>query len=262
MTPIIVNKKIKIPPSYAVVCEDEAQCGVVPKIDAHMLNSFPDHRGRKGEVGGSVSRDVRQELSKPQKTLITEMKTKQREFEKTTPLGLRWDMDVKGNPLPLSNLTNHLNAIAGYQRENLKSHPTSGFRYGGMEDFVTSVGSEMKSPYTPPQIKLMPPKECYSNATEMAVFNQPDKYDYAEGFVTLPKVPFPVQHAWCVDKITGTVVDPTMGWNPRGNYFGIKFDRRFVLEKMMQNKFYGVLSGRDMVTDLTLGIDKDYHYAK
>ena len=74
----------------------------------------------------------------------------------------------------------------------------------------------------------MTAKECYSNATKM-MLDDPTKYDYVEGYYTSSHLPFPIEHAWLVDKGNGTVVDPTLGWQPTARYVGVIYPKMFVI---------------------------------
>lgn len=174
---------------------------------------------------------------------------------------MRHDAVLTGERTPLEDVEGYLNVSAHFQRENMKKHPIEGQKYGGTADFITAEGHEFDVPEEPPQIKLMTPKECYSNATHMALDN-PKQYDYVEGVYASPHLPFPIEHAWLVDKNTGTVVDPTLGWQPKARYVGVAYPKMFVMRKMLQNKYYGIHSDGNMMNPVTLGLDKDFNYAK
>jgi hypothetical protein len=136
-------------------------------------------------------------------------------------------------------------------------------KYCGTPDFVLQEGKEFKVPATPPKIALMTPKECFKNSATMAVMERggSGKYDYVEGYTMDRLLPFPIDHAWLADKQTGEVVDPTLGWRPKAQYFGVKFDKPFVMKKLVQNGHYGLFSDGVMGCPLVLGKDKDYKYA-
>lgn len=90
----------------------------------------------------------------------------------------------------------------------------------------------------PADVKKMPDKECYRNATEVAL-RRPD-LTYVEGFATIPEVEgLPFAHAWLVDD-KGTVIDPT--WRrPGTSYFGIPFTTDYLRQTLVRQKIYGML---------------------
>lgn len=87
----------------------------------------------------------------------------------------------------------------------------------------------------------MTKKACYMNATRKMLRN-PDLY-YAEGYILVHGIP--VEHAWCVDG-WGNVIDPTLKRNENiGGYFGIVFDRGFVLRTASRQRVYGILPNNE-----------------
>ena len=205
-----------------------------------------------------------EEHTKTEKDWIAELKTNQKEFEKKTgKLGLRYDAELTGDRVPADQLTGYMKMLGDYQRSNLEAHKDKmeGVKYGGMEDYLLHEGKEFDVPDDPPQVKLGTPKECYSNC-DMRALREPAKYDYAEGKYVSPRLPFPIDHAWLVDKQTGKVVDPTLGWQPKARYFGVQYSKQFVTKKLLQNKYHGLHSGGVMLNDIVLGRDKDYEYGK
>ncbi|MBB3979573.1 hypothetical protein GGQ64_004817 [Rhizobium azooxidifex] len=83
-----------------------------------------------------------------------------------------------------------------------------------------------------PWLKRGKPRDCFNNATAYAAVR--DDVLYAEGYAVGPELVMPVQHAWLVD-LNGRVIDPT--WIDVDNhaYFGIAFDRRFLVEQLAEN---------------------------
>jgi hypothetical protein len=134
-------------------------------------------------------------------------------------------------------------------------------KYRSAEEFVVNEGKAYEVPDEPPQIQLMTPKECYRNSA-LTVIRKPDKYDYVEGYYASPDLPIKIEHAWLVDKETGKVVDPTLGWRPKAAYHGVRFDRKFVIRKMVKNGYYGIMSDGHDMNEVTMGEDKDFKYAK
>lgn len=172
---------------------------------------------------------------------------------------MRHDADLTGERLPASDLTGYVNSVGDMQVKNLQGRNIPGVKYGGPQDFVRNEGREFDPPDSPPQIKLGIPKECYSNATKM-MLNNGDKYNYVEGYYASGHLPFPIEHAWLEDKATGKVVDPTLGWQPTARYMGVAYPKKFVVHKMVQNKYYGIHSDGNTVNDVVLGLDKDFSY--
>ena len=214
-----------------------------------------DDHGRWTDEGGS---DIENQL-------LTEHKMAQAKFEKETgKLGLRHDALLTGDRLPLTDLTGHLDAVAAMQRDNMKEHRISpDQKYGGTADYLQHEGKEFDVPDKPPQIKLGTPKQCYSNAADIAAgFLKPSGYDYAEGLYASSRLPFPIEHAWLVDKATGKAVDPTLGWQPKARYFGVQYPREFLRKKLMENRYYGLHSDGHMMNKVVFGLDKDMKYAK
>lgn len=193
---------------------------------------------------------------------MREHKAKQKAFAKSNPKGIRYDAELTGERVPLSALTEQMQFMAQVQQGNAGKH---GVRYGGMEAFVLAKGQEFDVPDSPPAITLMTPKECFSNAVKFmdkdgSLYADTSKYQYAEGFVMSPRLPFPVHHAWVVNRETGLVIDPTLGWQPKARYFGVAFDNTFLRKKLVKQGYYGLLSGDVMVHDLVLGRDPDFDY--
>lgn len=193
---------------------------------------------------------------------MREHKAKQKAFAKSNPKGIRYDAELNGERVPLSALTEQMKFMAQVQQGNAQQH---GVRYGGMEAFVLAKGQEFDVPDSPPAIALMTPKECFANAVKFmdkdgSLYADTSKYQYAEGFVISPRLPFPIHHAWIVNRETGLVIDPTLGWQPKARYFGVAFETPFLRKKLVKQGYYGLLSGDVMVHDLVLGRDSDFDY--
>jgi GNAT superfamily N-acetyltransferase len=203
------------------------------------------------------------DLSPIGKHWLSEFKREQKAFEKENPnkLGLRHDADLTGERIAAKDLTNYVKTLGDYQRKNAEGRNIPGVKYGGTADFLMHEGKEFDIPDKPPQVKLMIPRECYSNATKMMLRN-PGKYNYAEGYYASSHLPMPIDHAWLVEKKTGMVVDPTLGWQPTARYFGVAYPKQFVVTKMLENEYYGIHSDGNMMNDVVMGKDKDYKYAK
>lgn len=64
-------------------------------------------------------------------------------------------------------------------------------------------------------------KRCYQNSIEL-VSRGKGRYVYCEGMATHL---IPVEHAWCLDRKTGLIVDPT--WNEGHDYIGVPIQRAY-----------------------------------
>jgi hypothetical protein len=210
-------------------------------------------------TSGTVTDSSTEGLSDTEKGWLDDHKATQAKFQKETgKLGLRYDAQLTGDRLPAGDLTGYIKSIGDYQHKNMLDHGGQE-KYGGTQDYVSHEGKEFDVPDEPPQVELMTPKECYSNATKLMLRN-PDKYDYAEGYYASSHIPFPLEHAWVVDRATGKVVDPTLGWQPKARYFGVQYPKTFVIKKLAQNHYFGVHSDGNTVNDVALGRDKDFKY--
>jgi len=88
-------------------------------------------------------------------------------------------------------------------------------------------------------------KQCFMNATDLML-----RHDliYCEGYASCRDIPFPIEHAWCID-IKGKIIDNTWD-NEEGNlYLGIPFSKTFVAKRMVLTQEYGIFgsSVRDFV---------------
>ena len=228
-----------------------------------MANGFNEEENRdaKGKwtsniMDGGYGANGR--YNRAQRNLLNEMKAKQADAEKTgkVPPGCRYDYNNHTTPLPPDSVRNHLLMLS----QVVRAPGQTKLKYYGMADFTAHEGEEFKVPGSPPPIKLQTPKECYRNCANTAL-SHPDKYSYCEGYVRDSGLPFPIEHAWLQDNATKMVVDPTLGWRPHTQYFGVKFDDAFLRKKLLQNGHYGLASNGDIPNDLVLGADKDYKYA-
>lgn len=86
------------------------------------------------------------------------------------------------------------------------------------------------------------PKQCYANAGKLALYNS--DMIYVEGVIAHI---IPIDHAWCVNRKTGKVVDPTLkdGSNTKA-YFGIPFSTEYLEEVVFSKKFWGLISHTNM----------------
>jgi hypothetical protein len=78
-------------------------------------------------------------------------------------------------------------------------------------------------------------KKCYLNAALFSGKNS-NRYVYVEGFATSSLT---ASHAWCYDRETGLIVDPT--WKDGGDYVGVGFRAEYVLDAMLTDGTCGSL---------------------
>lgn len=91
--------------------------------------------------------------------------------------------------------------------------------------FLLQHGREFgdRSPL-PKGVRQGPPKYCYANAGALALDKRrKGRYVYCEGFATNI---IPTMHAWCYDRETGLIVDPT--WERGEQYIGLPFRADYV----------------------------------
>ncbi len=101
--------------------------------------------------------------------------------------------------------------------------------------FVLDHGETMK--YEGYDGEAMEPKQCFANATKLAIGS--DNLVYCEGFASGV---IPTSHAWCLDLKTGLVVDPTwVGIDEDRDYFGIPFTNKFLLKTIHSRGMYGII---------------------
>lgn len=160
--------------------------------------------------------------------------------------GIRVDATLEGEVYPMEEFTSMLEFFPDHS----------------IEHFVLQQGRPYEVPKKPPQIDLMTPKECFSNAAQLTAmtFSDDGKYDYVEGYVIDRKLPFPIHHAWLEDKATGKVVDPTLGWRPTAAYYGVPMKRTYVRRKLLENGYYGIFTDGMRPNDIVLGKDEDFDY--
>lgn len=111
-------------------------------------------------------------------------------------------------------------------------------RYKSPHSLVLKLGRPFTKRIKPPfegQIKA-----CYKNC-----FNALSQYlnlEYCEGFAIDNQLPIAVYHAWLVNE-AGEVIDPT--WvdekSKTSVYYGIIFNRDYVIEMYEKNKTYSIL---------------------
>jgi len=160
-----------------------------------------------------------------------------------------------------SQLTWYLESMSELMKKcNQRNSRAPDFKGHGLEAFVLEYGRPMKHEvYDPEKWGVIGEnKECYANAARLAMRH--DKYlIYCEGYAASI---IPCLHAWCIERASGVVVDPT--WKEgitnepvlHADYYGISMQPGFMARVMLQSKTYGVLEG---VAWEILTKQADYH---
>ena len=123
-------------------------------------------------------------------------------------------------------------------------------------DYLKKHGQEYEAQPLPKGIKKGVMKQCYMNATKLAI-SKPD-LTYVEGIAYTPKLPgmMAVAHAWVVDK-AGKVIDNTWSDPHESQYFGVPVPTTRLEMWMLKTKVYGIFGGADKASrDLILGGEK------
>lgn len=134
-----------------------------------------------------------------------------------------------------STITSYLDGMIAIKQKMMKPEE---FQYWGQEDFVKQYGQAFGDKvHQPVYARRSTPKECYANATHLAM--EDSNLIYCEGYI-LRVIPIP--HAWCVD-YDGVVFDPTIQDNKGCEYFGVPFSTEFLFKMMAieTKKHYGLL---------------------
>jgi hypothetical protein len=105
-----------------------------------------------------------------------------------------------------------------------------GASYCQLLDFLLAEGQEFTGQKLPTRYKQRMMKHCYYNAWSLVRGSK--SLRYVEGKVLVRGIPFPIDHAWAIDK-AGNVIDPTLqdvlgDGTPNSDgyqYFGIVFNR-------------------------------------
>ena len=114
---------------------------------------------------------------------------------------------------------------AEYKLINGRRNRPGGCKYYSINDLVLHLGQYFKPAPLPPNIKFGPIKQCYANATQLAL--EHPNLIYCEG---LANCIIPVSHAWCITQ-EGNVVDNT--WRTVGKeYFGVPIKTEYLEERV------------------------------
>lgn len=144
------------------------------------------------------------------------------------------------NDIPtVENIIKYLKTIIKLrQGPNDQEKLPMGWKYNGFEGFLLKYGKEFKEQKLPKDIKRGPLKQCFKNASELALFHQKYELTYCEG-IAFGAGLIPVHHAWCIDK-NQKVVDPTWTYKEQKIYFGVPFKRDYLLNHLLNEKVYGI----------------------
>ncbi len=104
--------------------------------------------------------------------------------------------------------------------------------------FILRNGTLREGAERPTHIPKMKDKECFCNATHLALENS-RTLRYVEGYA-LSSIGMPVHHAWCETR-SGVVVDPTWRDPALCSYMGVRLDTKQLLRWMNTLGVYGVL---------------------
>lgn len=99
-------------------------------------------------------------------------------------------------------------------------------------EFAVRYGKGYRFQPLPDQYDKMTPQRCYANCMELMLRNL--NLIYVEGYAGVRNLPVPLNHAWCVEKGTNLVIDPTT--SGCRYYFGVAFDRKYVIKQVANEK--------------------------
>lgn len=117
-----------------------------------------------------------------------------------------------------------------------------------MERFVLKHGRDM-SPYADHPYEIGTPKECFTNAGQMALWE--GDLTYVEGFALRPRLGILIHHAWLMDQ-EGLAIDVTWTDTAECLYFGIPFDNSVLRSEIRRTGYWGLL-------DSGMGVNLDFY---
>ncbi len=121
-----------------------------------------------------------------------------------------------------------------FDRQNKRSD----LQYKSIESLILAYGrpfiKKVKSSFK------AEPKSCFKNCFQALWKYQ--NFSYCEGYATDDELPLALSHAWLVNE-KGEVIDPTwVGKQHKGStYFGVVFNREYVMEMAEKLRCYGIL---------------------
>lgn len=108
--------------------------------------------------------------------------------------------------------------------------------YFGYADFILQHGFPFDATDLPKQYERGAPKECFSNAFQMA--GDHSNLVYCEGYACGV---IPVHHAWCVDQQTRSAVEVTWERKNTFGYLGIPINFHYVIQAIARKGTHGVI---------------------
>lgn len=87
---------------------------------------------------------------------------------------------------------------------------------------------------------------CFKNSLDFLDFNN---FVYVEGYSKTETLPIPIVHAWCVERESLNLVDPTWVVTEGSEYLGLPFKEKFVREMLLMTETWGILDNLFMVAD-------------
>lgn len=82
----------------------------------------------------------------------------------------------------------------------------------------------------PSRMRRRPVKQCFHNSLAIALRNT-RRFAYMEGYASNL---IPVEHAWCIDRVTGLVVDAT--WKEGTQYIGVAVKPEYALRCLRKER--------------------------
>lgn len=167
----------------------------------------------------------------------------------------RWASTGSGGNIGSSKenkkLTNVLSTIAEFASSNSGK---KNLAYSSTEDMVLKEGRNFNPAPKPDNIKQGEPKQCYKNASDLAL--KDSNLTYVEGYALMSSdIDLPIAHAWVVDS-EGNVIDNT--WKDEGrSYLGIPLKTKFLTEQLIESGVYGLISGSENNRWIEKGLPKD-----
>lgn len=134
----------------------------------------------------------------------------------------------------MNDLTGYLETIAGFSAGLPEKE---GYLARNPADFVLRNGCAMTDILPVPKGKMRKLKECFYNASMLAIFDP--RFAYCEGYATAV---IPVPHAWCIAKHKGKWMVWDNTWRQPGTeYYGVAITTEYLKQSLLSNKYYGVI---------------------
>ncbi|MDD9709666.1 hypothetical protein PVW53_18535 [Seohaeicola sp. SP36] len=105
--------------------------------------------------------------------------------------------------------------------------------------FLRARGTRMVGTALPEGYALAMPRQCFRNAYDTAI-DQGLAYFEGWGWPDAND-PLPYDHAWCVDLVTGEIVDQTWHAPEKAIYLGVHVPTHDLLQIVQETGCYGVL---------------------